>query len=222
MMTRGQLPFIRPYDILRLCSLCVFLLLCFALAFNISCTGKERVENDIKIERENMMCNTREYLKKNIRFKARPIAGGDNYSNLLIGSPNCPYNGDPALVILLPSGTEVNLTEISTDQLKKQVSSVSSVGGYVFTDIGSDSLAAGSRWPAGTERLQIQSWVFFVHDDRILSFRVYYRSDRWKWAGQKPALRAASEAVFYEFPLNQKEVIRVFGKPDKIREYLEE
>jgi hypothetical protein len=142
--------------------------------------------------------------------------------NLLIGSPNRPYNGDPALVILLPSGTEVNLAEISIDQLKKQASSVSSTGGYVFTDIGSDSLDPGSRWPAGTERLQIQSWVFFVHDGRILSFRVYYRSERWEWTGRKPALGAAGEDVLYEFPLNQKEVISVFGKPDKIREYLEE
>jgi hypothetical protein len=77
MMTRGQLLFIRPDAIMRLC---VYLVLCAGLAFNTSCVRGEPVEGGIKIESENMLCNTREYLKENIRFKARPIDGGDNYS----------------------------------------------------------------------------------------------------------------------------------------------
>ena len=168
-----------------------------------------------------MICNTREYLKENIRFKARPIEGGENYSGLLIGSPNRPYNGDPALVVRLPSGTVVNLAETSMDQIKEQAASVSFVGGYFFRDIGSGNMDPGSKWPEGTERIQVQSWVFFVHDGRIISFQVYYRSEGWKWTGQIPALGAPGESVLYEFPLNQNEVLSVFGKPDLIREYLD-
>ena len=72
-------------------------------------------EGHFEIAKMNTICNVREYLKGNIRFRARPIQNGNNYSSLLIGSPNHPYNGTPPLVVLLPSGMEVNLAEVSVN-----------------------------------------------------------------------------------------------------------
>jgi len=219
MMMLGQLIFVK----LRIPLLIgIRLLLCVGLMCGISCARKEPDADGIKVEREFVICNVREYLKGNIRFRARPIRGGKNYSSLLIGTPNHPYNGVPPLVIRLPNGAEVDLTETSVEQLKKQ-GSACSAGGNLFFDIGSDSLDPGSRWPTGTERLQILPWwEFYVHDGRIISFHVYYRPGHWLATDQKPAIGAPKTDVLYKFPMSQNEVMDVFGRPDKIREYLEE
>ena len=83
------------------------------------------------------------------------------------------------------------------------------------------------RWPEGTEQLQVKlnpgGIAFFVHDAQILSFFIRYRDVDWdKWVGQKPAIGKPEDGMLYEFPLKQAEVISVFGKPDRIRERLEE
>ena len=202
--------------------LAIQMLLCVALGGYTACERGISVEEGIKIERESIFCNVREYRKSNITFySSSPIQNGNNYYRLLVGTLRHPYNGEPPLVIRLPDGQEMNLTETSiVSQLRTQMSSVTPVGG---TLLHREVDSPDARWPEGTERLQRQSWVFYVLNEQILSFGIYYRDVAWeKWTGQKPAIGTGKSGVLYEFPLSQREVIDVFGKPDKIREYFEE
>ena len=69
----------------------------------------------------------------------------------------------------------------------------------------------------------MESWVFIIDGQRLISFKVYYRDDKqWKWTGEIPAIGKPGEEQLYQFPMKEEDVVKVFGKPDNIREYLQE
>lgn len=66
--------------------------------------------------------------------------------------------------------------------------------------------------------MQFGYWIFFLQNDAILSVIV---SD-YGVGKVKPALGNPETGEMYNFPLTQNQVIRIFGPPDVIREYLAE
>jgi len=206
---------------------------------------REQPKDQVKIEKGSSLLgyrNVREYLKGNVRFRCRPIEDGKNYSALLIGCPAQPYTGTPSVRVKLPDDTIINLSGVDVAQvLRQKARGTSDFTGAVFHDIGSPSMDLYGKWPDGTLRLQIHGWVFHVHSNRLISFRVSYTDyskkeiydtmthmDGTKTVkkrenyGSTPAIGRADEDLLYNFPLTQEQVIHVFGKPDKIREYLEQ
>jgi len=188
-----------------------------------ACAKKKQEDTDVQIEKKDWICNVREYRKDNIRFRGRPIENGKNYSALLIGSPNHPYNGTPHLLIKLPDGSKADLAEISVVDLRKKASGISAIGGHIFIDIGAGSMDPGAHWPEGAQEFQMHAWKFVVQNDKILSFSVSFRVDKnWPWPGEKPAIGIPGQEDLYDFPLNQTQVVNLLGKSGKIYEYLEE
>ena len=176
-----------------------------------SSDSQTRVEDTmmIKIEREGWIRNKRIYEKGNISFSARPIKGGNNYRGLHVGSPEHPYNGDPPLIVRFQSGVEVNLAEITEPQLREQATS---------------SFSKGMEWDESTKQIRVGHWQFWIRDGQILFFTVTYSDETHlgKWTGRTAAIGNPKDGILYEFPLKQQEVISVFGKPDRIREFLAE
>ena len=166
--------------------------------------------------------NVREYTRANITFRARPIRKGNNYAHLIVGAPLKPYAGHPPIMARLPDGSVVNLADVSIHTLKGQASAISDVSGTRCHEIAAGNLVGNnSRWPDGTLRLQLEVWLFFVHDDQILAFKVWNYNPGY-WTGEVAAIGKPANGELYEFPLTEEQVIKVFGKPDSIREYLEE
>lgn len=175
----------------------------------------------VHIDRKDLFANVRIYTKGNITLRSRPIRKGRNYSLLIVGSPDRPYAGVPAILARLPHGDVVNLANIPPRVLMDSASSVSDVGGDWCHEINVGQLAdPNARWPHNTLRVQFEYWLFFVKDESILSFRADSRG--WNQGGQVPSFGTPDNNELFEFPLKQEQVIKVFGKPDKIREYLEE
>jgi len=178
-------------------------------------------DQTLHIDRKSIFANVRVYTKDNITFRARPIRKGKNYSSLIVGSPDKPYAGSPAILVRLPDGDVVNLANISPKVLMNKASGFSDVGGSFCHEINVGQLVdPNACWPENTFRLQFEYWLFFVKDESILSFRVDSRS--WNEGGQTPAIGTPENNELFEFPLKQEQVIKVFGRPDKIRECLEE
>lgn len=181
-----------------------------------------------KIEKEWPLLprNTREYTKDNVRFVARPIKKGNNYRVLeIVGRPGKPYNSVPPLLLRLSDGTIVNTGDVKA-LMQKLSPGWDASGGY-------DYLWGGGKcpWPKGTQRRSNIPWVFYVQDDRLLAMRVYYfeghtsnyaeKDGTEVWKGCVPAIGKPSDGKLYEFPLTEDEVIKIFGEPDKIREYFQ-
>lgn len=199
----------------------------FVVACLILFTGcRETVPTgSVTIEKESSFFgyrNVREYLKANIRFRCRPIKRGNNYSSLLVGCPASPYTGTPAMRLRLPDGTVVDTGDLDIRVLMAKDPSPENMTGKVFYDTGGPSMDLYGPWPDGTQHLQINSWNFYLHDNRLISFRVYYRTERWRYHGEIPAIGKSGEKTLFPFPMTQEQVIHVLGKPDRIREYLEE
>jgi len=176
--------------------------------------------DDINIVKESFIRNVREYRKDNVIFTSSPIKKGNNYSGLVVGTPVDPYTARPRLLLKLPDGTVVNTADIDVQVLKEKASANTDAAGMVVYNRDTKKY---DKWLEGTRRLQICSWVFIIRYDRLISLSVYYRQDKeWKWSGEIPAIGNPSEGKLYQFPLKQGDVLKVFGKPDKIREYLAE
>jgi len=171
--------------------------------------------------------NVRDYVKQNIRFECRPIKDGSHFAFLLVGCPSMPYTGDPALLIRLPDGTVVNTATIDVGNLKAKAKSITDLTGARFCDIGTPSmdLDENAKWPDGAQELQIYGCLFRVHSNRLIGFEIFYHDlkeepyERINY-GTIPAISRPGEVTMYQFPLKQSEVIRIFGKPDRIIDYL--
>lgn len=194
------------------------------LVFMASCLKEttDDQEQGVPIVRDSLFCNVREYTKGNITFSSRPIKRGCNYSYLIVGTPNNPYAGSPAVLVRLPDGDVVNLAETPIRVLRTKASSASDVGGKFCHDIAAgNQVDSNTRWPENTIRLQSEYWLFFVKNERILAFS----ATQWGWwneGGKVPAIGNPEDGKLFEFPLTQEQVIKVLGYPDKIREYLQE
>lgn len=187
--------------------------------------------------------NVRDYVRKNVRFQCKPIAGGSNFNSLLVGCPSRPYMGEPALLVRLPDGTIINTATVDVEILMAKARSVTELTGTFFYDIGFPSIDmigdSYVKWPDGAQELQIHGWIFRVQSNRLISFQVafhdyskeetydtIYQEDGTKVVkkrvnyGAVPAIGRPGENTLHPFPLKQSEVVHVFGTPDKIRDYL--
>ena len=67
--------------------------------------------------------------------------------------------------------------------------------------------------------------VFNTYGTTVIGFEIFYHDlkeepyERINY-GTIPAISRPGEVTMYQFPLKQSEVIRIFGKPDRIIDYL--
>jgi len=178
-------------------------------------------EESIKVNvvKESFFCNVREYERGNVSVSARPIEKGNNYRILRIGTPRNPYANIPALRLKFPDGTVFDTRTIDLVRLKAMASSSEPAREPLYDR----NAKKYNKWPDGARRLTIGPWVFILHQDQIVFLSVYYRQDnQWQWSGYIPSIGIPGTDEMSEFPLKQTEVLRIFGKPDVIREFLQE
>lgn len=173
----------------------------------------------VNIVKESLFCNVREYVRGNVSFAARPIEKGNNFRILRIGTPKNPYANVPALKLKFPDGTVLDTSKLNLARLKAMASS-DELAREPFYDQKTKSY---DKWPDGSRRLTIGPWVFILHQDQIVFLSVYYRQDnQWQWSGYIPSIGISGTEEMSKFPLNQTEVFSIFGKPDVVREFLQE
>lgn len=205
------------------------------LCLSVSCSpqSKQRPETDadvpdvinqgesikVNVVKESLFCNVREYVRGNVSFAARPIEKGNNYRILRIGTPKNPYANVPALRLRFPDGTVLDTSTIDLVRLRAMASSDELAREPLYNR----NTKRYDKWPNGSRRLTIGPWVFILHQDQIVFFSVYYRQDnQWQWSGYIPSIGISGTEEMSAFPLKQTEVLRIFGKPDVIRESLQE
>ena len=194
---------------------------CFGCVILRGTNGCRREPSSVQISKEGFFRNVREYKKRNVTFRSRPIKNGHNYSHLIVGSPRNPYAGEPAIKVRLPNGEVINLAQVSISNLITMASSARDCGGNYCHDITVANLDEPvARWPRGTLRVQYEFWLFFIKDATILAFTACDYG--WNGGGRLPAIGNPTDGKLYTFPLMQDQVIKVFGDPDSIREFLEE
>ena len=66
----------------------------------------------------------------------------------------------------------------------------------------------------------MEYWLFFIQENAILAFSA--TTYGWDEGGLIPAIGNPDDGKMFTFPLTQNQVIKVFGYPDRIREYLAE
>lgn len=70
-------------------------------------------------------------------------------------------------------------------------------------------------WPPGSELYFLPGYAILVHENNVL---VFYANI--KGAPQPvPKLGAMSSDELYPLPLNEKEVVAIFGKEDKFKDF---
>jgi hypothetical protein len=180
------------YKLLGQIQICLFVFI--ALSLIISCSPSP---------------NTRWFIKDNIKFWAdlNISAEGNHYHILEVGTPEHPYNGIPALYIMLPDNKVISLKDTDANKIK---------------NIGDrTTIAKGEHpvdWPKGSENIYSGAYNFVVHENKILSFSArHLGSDFWK---KNPAIIGKSpEGSFFRFPLSETDVKQLIGEPDKIRDF---
>ena len=213
----------------------VLMLSIFSACSSSQSDQKESSVKKLKIEKGPSLFGLRnheEYVKKNLWFTARPV-GKDRhygYTYLVVGTPTQPYTGVPAFRLRLPDGTIVNTTQpdiVKLLQGKTAADSDATVG--LVHDRANPPY---QRWPEGTRQLNYGGWNFYVQKDRLLGLEVVLyawgnsisaeKNGAIVWKGCLPGVGRSDDHLIYDLPLKQEEVIRVFGEPDKIRQFFQE
>lgn len=163
--------------------------------------------------------NERQYERGNVRLQTA-MWQDDQYVTLSMGSPTMPYNGSPPLLIRMSDGTIINTATSDVSTIESKCAGRSDMSGLPFHDFCySESAPYGTRWPNGSTRLQDAWRVFHVCSNRIIFIQIYW-NDTDKWG--KSEIGNPSTGEMYAFPLREATVVSLFGKPDRITEYLRE
>jgi len=208
---------------------------------SVSCAQSEKKEVPVgtpNVERGRSLFgfrNREEYVMKNVWCIAVPTGkeskdGKYHYTRIEVGSPTRPYAGTPAFRLRLVDGTIVSTAQGDTvDVFQRKAKSDTDAGG---TSVYDRDCGAGRKWPEGTRRLQDGgAWTFYVQNGRLLGLEVFYsegmsnyvqQNGTAVWKGSVPAVGRPDNQIMFEIPLKREDVIRIFGEPEKIKQYLEE
>lgn len=159
----------------------------------------------------------KQYDKGNIRVCSWRDKG---FISLLIGTPSRPYKGIPPLLLKMSDGSVINTGETNVQTLTSKCAGRSDASGAWFTDIGTPAMALNEKWPDGAIQLQDQARVFVVQSNVLISFCA-----GWNPHGDDfppPQIGNPRTGKWYTFPLQEEDLIELFGEPEIIREYLSE
>ena len=156
--------------------------------------------------------NVVEYDYENVALHTRHWHA-DEFLNVEIGGPLPPYKENPALLVKMSDGTVLNLATATAGEIQGKCSSIQDWSGNACSDFSTRRRPPdGTRWPAGTIRMQDDSRQFFVRSNRIIAVRIHWDGH----PGPKPEVGNPATGEMHAFPLSGKTVVALFGKPAEV------
>jgi len=141
-------------------------------------------------------------------------------SEIQIGTPGSPFRGEPLLTLELPDGSRVRTDRLDAADLRARAD-------HVFAHpegVGAAGwlLPVGEQgWRPGVEEIVLGGYRFLVLDGEVVGIRISARSDVYRgFLEPRPAIADAAGEVFHRLPLNRRNLIALFGKPDALYEDL--
>lgn len=183
----------------------------------LGCEDKQSSQK-IKINKKSFFVNKRVYIKNNITCVAKPIKDGKNYEFLEIGTPSTPYNSQPPIAIKFPDGSRVNTATLDFNSLPQQKISRERAIAVCYNS----KTKTYQHWPDGSEEIRFGSWLFIIHQNKILFLQVHSWKNDLPLHGCIPAIGSVSSKKMNTFPLAENDIINIFGTPDEIFEDFEE
>jgi len=128
------------------------------------------------------------------------------YYTVEIGQADHPYRGEPAVSLRLPDGTLIRTDRFNADLLREK-----SERSIIDPPLRIDQ----QGWSKGIEEIRIGGYRFLVEGGKVVWFGVY------AWINHKnvepaPVIGDAEGSTFYQMPLTEAELTRLFGKPDRL------
>jgi hypothetical protein len=155
--------------------------------------------------------------KGNIYAEGYLDLGKRLYHRVTIGMPDNPMNECPHIYLEWPDGEKPLLSDITVEMLAKM--------GNVSEDIRAPSVDGyrGADWPKGTKSLRVanrskadkvadDAYWFTVSNNKIAAVAIFDYGCPGFWN--------ESLTKRYTFPLTEKNIEELFGKPDEIIEYV--
>jgi len=121
----------------------------------------------------------------------------------------------------MSDGTIINTATSDVTAIEKKCAGKTDLSGLPYFDFSYNSTFApyGTRWPGGTRELQDLWRSFFICSNKIIAIQIHWNAtDKWG----KSEIGNPTTGEMYAFPLRETTVISLFGKPDRIAEYLRE
>jgi hypothetical protein len=148
----------------------------------------------------------------------------DVYSNVMLGSPASPYDGNFPFFIALPNSRILDLS----DPRVVDIFRTARPGPPSYGDIPSaykfrhdDRTVRGSTeyWPEGTERLQWNDYVLYAKDGELLGLTIHTNSSRARHLDEAMKSRVGSSPdALTAIPFSGAAYREMFGEPDEIFE----
>lgn len=152
--------------------------------------------------------NTRIFYIDNIACSASNEDTGEwSYYWIEIGTPNKPYKGKPAIDISVPGVSEFKTSTISIEEIRK-------ITGAKVSDMPAiESTPQVGLWPKSVRQIDCGPYLsFVVSNNKILQIIIVH----------KGKIRRSGNSKWYELPLKEKDIIELFGKPEKTYEWFRE
>ena len=157
--------------------------------------------------------NHRYYSKQNIKLSAGLRHGQASYYDLQIGTPTQPFDqnldayGD--VVVELSENDVVALADLTVADLLKASTKTTNL----------DEVGYDTGWPKGSQRITVGRRIFaVVNQDRILGLDA--NSVGLRQGERAPRFGRKGSVDLYAMPLNQEQVLEIFGEPDKQNDVL--
>ena len=127
------------------------------------------------------------------------------YDSLEIGSPERPLESVSAVTLKLPDGTTLRTDRLDVSGLRKGSTRI----------LQHPPLRADRGWPSNLEEICLGAYSFLVVEGKVVSILI--GSGRPSGPAHPPAeIGDAGGTAFYRFPLTQKQLVRLFGKPETL------
>lgn len=141
--------------------------------------------------------NARVYIRGPVLADAKldPLRRAE-YTWLQIGSDKVPYDGGFAFDVQLADGHVLTFPEIDVDLVRTLAYDTSNPNEYSMD------------WPLGATRYYLPGVNIIMVDDSAISIRLRVPS--------KAMIRTSRVRQWYSLPLTEREVIELFGRPERI------
>lgn len=146
----------------------------------------------------------------------------DEYNHVLLGSPATPYKGEFPVFIGLPDSRSLDLSSpAAVDVIRSFQSGPPDPLNVSLRWDHSDPSVPGQTtyWPEGTERLQLNEYIFYVKGRSLLGFAIHTNSSRTRDLAEAAVPRIGGTADdLSPVPFSGARYYRMFGEPTGIFE----
>lgn len=164
--------------------------------------------------------NSRVLEKDNLVIYSR--GNKDIYSVLRLGAPDGPFDGSPRLLISIQGMPPLDLSR--PDVVRVLRSTIPSpVPGPTFRLSQYDPISNEVEyWQGGTERLQLNDYIFYVNNDALIGFEIFGEArnllaEEYVRDPRSPRI-GTDETNITLFPFDAASYRALLGEPDRVYE----